>query len=94
MTDRLRTAIALTDTSRERLARMAEVAGLSQNATLESIILGITDDELRTIAARGNVVVKAEKRERLAQKRAIREKLAALTPAEQERLFKLAKDEK
>jgi chromosome segregation and condensation protein ScpB len=93
MTVRTRTAVALTDTARERLAQMAELAGLSQNATLESIILAITDDELRALTGRGIELVRAEKKVRLAEKRVLREKIAALTPAEQKRLFKLAKDE-
>jgi chromosome segregation and condensation protein ScpB len=93
MTVRTRTAVALTDTARERLAQMAELAGLSQNATLESIILAITDDELRALTGRGIELVRAEKKVRLAEKRVLRDKIAALTPAEQKRLFKLAKDE-
>lgn len=93
MTVRTRTAVALTDTARDRLAQMAELAGLSQNATLESIILAITDDELRALTGRGIELVRAEKKVRLAEKRVLRDKIAALTPAEQKRLFKLAKDE-
>ncbi|MDP9155298.1 MAG: hypothetical protein M3O74_13720 [Pseudomonadota bacterium] len=90
---RTRTGVALTDAARERLQRLAEISGLSQNAVVESLILGITDEELLAIAPRGHAVIRAEKKTRMAANQELRNAVKALSPAERNRLLKLAKDQ-
>lgn len=90
MTERTRTGIALGGPARARIAELSELSRLSQNAIIESLILGVTDGEAREIIARGNAIVKSEKRTRLETNRALREQLATLTPEQQQALLKLA----
>ncbi|RKR45935.1 hypothetical protein [Paraburkholderia sp. BL17N1] len=90
MTERTRTGIALGGPARARIAELSELSRLSQNAIIESLILGVTDEEAQEIIARGNALVKSEKRIRLETNRALREQLATLTPEQQQALLKLA----
>ncbi|MEZ2310769.1 hypothetical protein AB6809_29415 [Paraburkholderia sp. RCC_158] len=90
MTERTRTGIALGEPARNRIAELSHLTGLSQNGVIESLILGVTDEQVQAIIARGNALVKSEKRSRLDQKRVLREKLLNLTPEQQKVLLELA----
>ncbi|MFM0283962.1 hypothetical protein P0D75_38745 [Paraburkholderia sediminicola] len=90
MTERTRTGIALGGPARARIAELSTLANLSQNAIIESLILGVTDEQAKAIITRGHDAVKTEKRSRLDQKRVLRDKLAALTPEQQQALLELA----
>lgn len=87
MTERVRTGIALGQTARARLAALVESTGLSQNAVIEALILGVTESQVSEITARGAATIKHEKKIRLAQNRALREQMATLTPEQRESLL-------
>lgn len=91
MAERIRTGIALGESARNRIAELSQLTSLSQNGVIESLILGITDEQAKAIIARGNAFVRSEKRSRLDQKRELRDQLAALTPEQQRALMELAK---
>jgi hypothetical protein len=90
MAERTRTGIALGESARNRIAELSQLTGLSQNAIIESLILGVTDEQAKAIIERGNAFVRSEKRTRLDQKRELRDKLAALSPQQQQILMELA----
>ncbi len=58
---RVRLGFAFEERARERLAKLADKAGLSQNQALEALIVGQTEqDTLKTMAA-GSEILKADK---------------------------------